>query len=706
MKLGLICVFALGLAFGLRAADFEAGKHAYEKGDYASALKEWEPLAENGAPHAQYNVGLMYAKGLGVPADPAKVAGWYRKAAEQGIIPAEYNLALMLASGEGVTKNPAEALKWFQKAAERGDLQAASGLAAMLEDESAFKNPAEAEKWYRKSAEQGVASAQFNLAVMYDIGQGVKPDYAEAVKWYTKAADQGYAPALCNLGILYYNGEGVKLDRLQAQQYFLMAKAAGEPRAESLMQWTSNKLDKKQQKKAEEYAANWSASHKVSGASKPTTAEPNFASDQEVASNTPAPNSVMAKADLKPVSKLIEQADERLPSMPEFARPAELSPDVSAKQAESAMPLPHVSTAAMTMNVPAAPHTANEREAEWDGVEKVVAVGDLDGDYGQFVAVLRSAGLIDQDNQWSGGKAHLVQTGDVLGQAGSSRQIMDLLMVLERQASEAGGAVHCLIGRQEAMNLTGDLRQVSPSEYGMFRNQSSAELRHQYYQAYLKNTPPAEQVGEGEWLMQHPLGYYEREAAFGVNGFYGQWLLSHDAVVKINDTLYVNAGLGEREEKMTLAELNDRVRHELSDWHMLDGGIVMDPEGPLRFHGLSEDGKAGEAHLDHILNHYGVQHIVIGHSDAAYTILPRYQGRVILIDAALSRRSNNTGNVECLVEDRGKLMALYRGVPIELPKDEDADLLRYLKQAAALDPPPSPLEPRIKLLEARKSASL
>ncbi len=301
MKLLLGVSLALGFVCGLLAADFEAGKQAYEKGDYATALKEWEPLAEQGAPHAQYNVGLMYAKGLGVPADLAKAAQWYEKAAEQGIIPAEYNLALMYSSGEGVAKDSAQALKWFQKAAERGDARAATGLAAMLEDESAFKNPVEAEKWYRKSAEQGIASAQFNLAVMYDIGQGVKPDYAEAVKWYKKAADQGYAPALCNLGILYYNGQGVKLDRLQAQEYFLMAKAAGEPRAESLMQWTNNKLDKKQQQRANEYAANWSSAQK--GKQQAEAPKPNF--DTEPA---PPPDSIAAKADLKPDSAPMQGA--------------------------------------------------------------------------------------------------------------------------------------------------------------------------------------------------------------------------------------------------------------------------------------------------------------------------------------------------------------------------------------------------------------
>ncbi len=387
-----------------------------------------------------------------------------------------------------------------------------------------------------------------------------------------------------------------------------------------------------------------------------------------------------------------------------MVRPAELAADLG----NSDKPSPELPLAPVTLSSLHAPVIRADfnRGAVWSGIEKVVAVGDLDGDYGQFIAVLRSAGLIDQQNQWIGGKAHLVQTGDLIGQAGSSREIMDLLMVLEKQAAAAGGAVHCLIGRQEAMNLTGDLRQVSPSEYGMFRDQSSAALRDRYYQAYVKSTPSVARMSEAEWSMQHPLGFYEREIAFSPNGYYGRWLLTHDAVVKINDTLYVNAGLGEREESMTLDDLNDRVRHELSDWHMLDGGIVMDPEGPMRFHGLSADGKEGEAHLNHVLDHFGVKRMVIGHSDAAYTILPRYDGRVILIDAALSRRSNNTGNVECLVENNGKWVALHRGVPIELPHDEQADLLRYLKQAAALDPAPSPLEEYINRLQAKKNASL
>src|SRR5262245_33598569 len=99
------------------------------------------------------------------------------------------------------------------------------------------------------------------------------------------------------------------------------------------------------------------------------------------------------------------------------------------------------------------------------GVERVVAVGDVHGDFGAFVGVLRAAGVIDQKNKWTGGKTHLVQTGDVPDRGADSRKVMDLLMDLEKQAPKAGGRVHALIGNHEAMNLYGDLRYVVPGEF-------------------------------------------------------------------------------------------------------------------------------------------------------------------------------------------------------------------------------------------------
>ena len=83
-------------------ADFEAGADAYHRGDYATALHEWQPLAELGNAAAQYNLGLLYANGQGVPQDYIHAWQWYEQAAAQGDASAQYNLGLLYANGQGV----------------------------------------------------------------------------------------------------------------------------------------------------------------------------------------------------------------------------------------------------------------------------------------------------------------------------------------------------------------------------------------------------------------------------------------------------------------------------------------------------------------------------------------------------------------------------------------------------------------------------
>src|SRR5689334_20768694 len=103
-KVSLFCLLFIAWV-GLFAADFQAGLDAYNRGDYATALREWQPLADKGEAHSQYNLGLLYARALGVPRDYAKAAEWYRKAAEQGVPAAEYNLGVIYANGQGVQAN-------------------------------------------------------------------------------------------------------------------------------------------------------------------------------------------------------------------------------------------------------------------------------------------------------------------------------------------------------------------------------------------------------------------------------------------------------------------------------------------------------------------------------------------------------------------------------------------------------------------------
>ncbi len=76
-------------------ADFVEGWRAYQRGEYATALRHWNRLAEQGDPIAQYNVGVMYDEGTGVDRDAAKVIKWWRKAADQGHVMAQHNLAMV-----------------------------------------------------------------------------------------------------------------------------------------------------------------------------------------------------------------------------------------------------------------------------------------------------------------------------------------------------------------------------------------------------------------------------------------------------------------------------------------------------------------------------------------------------------------------------------------------------------------------------------
>src|SRR5437764_9528301 len=126
-------------------------------------------------------------------------------------------------------------------------------------------------------------------------------------------------------------------------------------------------------------------------------------------------------------------------------------------------------------------------EDAWKGIDRIAAVGDVHGDLAQFTTVLRSAGVIDRDGNWSGGKTHLVQDGDLLDRGPDSRKLIELLMKLEKQARAAGGEVHCLIGNHETMNLYGDLRYVSAADYASYQTDDSASLRDKAYKQHVED---------------------------------------------------------------------------------------------------------------------------------------------------------------------------------------------------------------------------
>jgi len=101
--------------------DFQAGLDAFQKGDYATAAKEWRPLAEDGDPGSQFNLGLLFLDGHGVPQSSIEAVNWFRRAAEQDYVPAQHNLGAMYGSGQGVKRDYIQAYKWLNICAAKGN---------------------------------------------------------------------------------------------------------------------------------------------------------------------------------------------------------------------------------------------------------------------------------------------------------------------------------------------------------------------------------------------------------------------------------------------------------------------------------------------------------------------------------------------------------------------------------------------------------
>jgi hypothetical protein len=267
----------------------------------------------------------------------------------------------------------------------------------------------------------------------------------------------------------------------------------------------------------------------------------------------------------------------------------------------------------------------------YSGVARIVAIGDIHGDFERLQQLLRTCQVTDAQDHWIGGKTHLVQTGDVLDRGPDSKKAMDLLMALEEPARKAGGAVHALVGNHEFMTMTGDLRYVSNGELAAFGD-----------------GPRATPVG------RDPGADFPRyRAAFAPTGKYGQWISGHNAVLKINDTVFMHGGLSPRYLNRKLRDLNDAVRAELLGQRDARSGVGADPEGPLWFRGLAESmqDQVLQAYLEALTKAQGAQRIVMGHTIQDQGITLRAGGRLALIDVGMSRATLG-GQPACLVLQR------------------------------------------------------
>lgn len=176
------------------------------------------------------------------------------------------------------------------------------------------------------------------------------------------------------------------------------------------------------------------------------------------------------------------------------------------------------------------PVLGSDASMEREAPRRIIAIGDLHGDYEAYLDIIQAAGLSNAKGSWKGGHAILVQMGDVPDRGPDTLKIIVHLQKLQKAAARKGGEVVVLLGNHEAMNVTGDLRYVSAGEYEEFRDRKSKDRRERVFEVnksalmefYRKSDPEiSEEAAKEKWFAQNPLGKIEHRIAWSPKGKVG-----------------------------------------------------------------------------------------------------------------------------------------------------------------------------------------
>lgn len=244
-------------------------------------------------------------------------------------------------------------------------------------------------------------------------------------------------------------------------------------------------------------------------------------------------------------------------------------------------------------------------EQHFSNVQRVAVISDIHGQFDMMVKLLRQHGVIDSNNRWAFGKGHLVVNGDIAGRGDQVTDAFWLVYQLEIQATAIGGKVHYLVGNHEQMLLTGDHRYL-----------------HQKYV-------------ESAALMGVSI-----QEMYGENSILGVWLRKRPAFVKIDDYLFVHAGVSPDFVRRSLTETktnkmfysyilgSKRPSRKLnSTIDFLNG-----EGGPLWYRGYFVEGEIDGNGLDSILNYFNVKRMIVGHTSLR-RVTAMHRGRIIAVDS-------------------------------------------------------------------------
>jgi Calcineurin-like phosphoesterase len=318
--------------------------------------------------------------------------------------------------------------------------------------------------------------------------------------------------------------------------------------------------------------------------------------------------------------------------------------------------------------------------------KRVVAIGDIHGDFDAFAGILQRTHLVDSMLRWIGADATLVQPGDFLDRGPKARQVMDLLMSLQKSAPRQGGKVIVLMGNHEAMNLYGDLRYLTSNDYAAFAIDRGAARAHK-----------VDYPGK-------PAGFAERCEAFSPNGQYGSWIRTLPAIVQIDDSIFLHGGISPELAGSSIDKINASIASEIrsfdafkqymvdhslvkpcstqdelmaaaqkaapkakgKDAEMLQGYLALgswlsiNEKGPLWFRGYGQWTDAeGAPQIQKLVEAFGNARFVVAHTIQPGRIASRFDGKVYLIDTGMLTGYVPGGRASALNIQDGKITFIY-----------------------------------------------
>ncbi|HEU5209452.1 MAG TPA: metallophosphoesterase [Longimicrobiales bacterium] len=259
------------------------------------------------------------------------------------------------------------------------------------------------------------------------------------------------------------------------------------------------------------------------------------------------------------------------------------------------------------------PRTGQRRPAvDIEGADTIIVIGDTHGEYDTLTHVLGAAGLLDDQLRWSGGGAHLVVLGDVTDRGAGATRSLWLLYRLEREAADAGGRVHLVLGNHELMVMLGDLRYVAPQEMAI------AQLHGIRY----------DRLFDPRYSLL------------------GRWLASRPALIRIDDVLFTHGGISPAYATQSLEAIDDSLAAFAGEelfyrWADTTYVAPLDSAGLARRNDFFWDASSLfwyrdlaqtdslAVQMDDLLDHFDSRMLVVGHTPGS-TIRQAYDGRLVL----------------------------------------------------------------------------